>query len=147
MERRAFFKQLVIRGSSVVIVPALFIQACEKDDSPDDNPNNPGNGDNPFTLDLTDTDYAALQPIGGSVFITSRNIVVIHTGTDAYTVLSSVCTHQGCQVGFNNSNNTLPCPCHGSVYSITGSVINGPAVNPLTRYNSTLDGTDLVIDL
>lgn len=46
-------------------------------------------------------------------------------------LLSAKCTHMGCTVGWNPSESTFDCPCHGSRYAPDGSVINGPAARPL----------------
>ena len=41
--------------------------------------------------------------------------------------LNAVCTHLGCVVPWNGSENKFMCPCHGSQYNSSGKVIRGPA--------------------
>jgi Rieske Fe-S protein len=47
--------------------------------------------------------------------------------------LSSICTHQGCQVAFNALERSWDCPCHGSRFDIDGRVLDGPATRPLEK--------------
>ncbi len=141
MNRRALIRNIAAGTATLFIVPAIAT-SCEKDQPDPDNGNNTGG--NTLTIDLTDPKYSSLTAVGGS--IVEEHVIIINTG-DGFIALSSVCTHQGCQVGYNHGNGNLPCPCHGSVFSITGSVMEGPASSPLKKYNLTLDGNILTINL
>jgi hypothetical protein len=41
--------------------------------------------------------------------------------------LNPVCTHAKCIVGWNSTEKTWDCPCHGARYSVDGEVLTGPA--------------------
>jgi glycine/D-amino acid oxidase-like deaminating enzyme/nitrite reductase/ring-hydroxylating ferredoxin subunit len=50
---------------------------------------------------------------------------------------SAVCTHLGCHVHWNSTEQRWDCPCHGSHFAPDGTVLNGPAISPLEP--ATLD--------
>jgi len=80
---------------------------------------------------------------GGGVvgFFGDDRVVVVRADGKLHAV-SAVCTHQGCTVGVNTDEHTLDCPCHGSRYTLTGKVVEGPAVRPLGTFNvAENDGT------
>jgi len=85
---------------------------------------------------------AALVQVNG---VTPNVFLVFRDSTTAFTVLTGVCTHEGCTVdSFNGQLYT--CPCHGSKYTTAGSVANGPANRNLTVFPSTLTGTTLTFN-
>jgi glycine/D-amino acid oxidase-like deaminating enzyme/nitrite reductase/ring-hydroxylating ferredoxin subunit len=43
------------------------------------------------------------------------------------------CTHLGCLLRFNAAEHSWDCPCHGSRFAPDGTVLEGPAVEPLPR--------------
>lgn len=56
--------------------------------------------------------------------------VVKHSLTEV-TVFSPICTHLGCHYRWNPEDGRFECPCHGSVFTITGKVVGGPAPRSL----------------
>ena len=44
------------------------------------------------------------------------------------------CTHLGCELSWNNLENTWDCPCHGSKFTYEGKSIYDPSIKDLTVY-------------
>ena len=44
------------------------------------------------------------------------------------------CTHLGCQLSWNNLENTWDCPCHGSRFTFEGKSIYDPSIKDLEIY-------------
>ena len=60
---------------------------------------------------------------GGFVIKTGSNVVVF----------AQNCSHLGCSIAFNKDAGTFDCPCHGSRFHLDGTVLRGPAANPLSH--------------
>jgi quinol---cytochrome c reductase iron-sulfur subunit, bacillus type len=55
------------------------------------------------------------------------------------------CTHLGCAYHWDQGRNEFVCPCHNSIFSIEGTVEEGPAPRPLDRYQTRIEGSKLLI--
>jgi cytochrome b6-f complex iron-sulfur subunit len=133
MDRRNFLSTAGI--AAVGAVCAYCLDGC----TPKDNSiTGPSNVD--FTLDLSTPTYSGLLKAGG--WTVNAGVLVANTGS-GYIALSAACTHQGTQLVYDAPNKRLYCNSHGSTFSTSGAVTNGPASSALTTYKVTLNGTSL----
>jgi len=68
---------------------------------------------------------------GGVLVKGEEKVAVWKDGAGQIHAFSAACTHKGCIVTWNNADRTWDCPCHGSIFAADGSVIHGPAREPL----------------
>jgi menaquinol-cytochrome c reductase iron-sulfur subunit len=68
-----------------------------------------------------------------------------HSLTDV-TVFSPICPHLGCRYNWHPGRREFICPCHGSIFSITGKVMGGPAPRPLDTLRWRLEKGELFVE-
>ena len=98
-------------------------------------------------LDLADPTNKDLTKAGGAMIVDSGTdtIMVVRVSDTQVAAASALCTHDGCENIYTASAMRFDCPCHGSQFSLTGSVLRGPARQPLRVYTATLTGTTITI--
>jgi glycine/D-amino acid oxidase-like deaminating enzyme/nitrite reductase/ring-hydroxylating ferredoxin subunit len=65
--------------------------------------------------------------------IDGEDVAVFRDQEGRVHAVSAVCTHMGCIVGWNPTDRTWDCPCHGSRFALSGEVVAGPAVLQLQQ--------------
>jgi len=136
MDRKDF---LITIGKGAALAGFAYCIGCSPKGT--DNPLAPTNVD--MTLDLTLHANQPLNSIGGS--IVNGEIVIGRVSSTSFVAVSAACTHQGTTVEFQQPQNQFFCPNHGSTFALDGSVTQGPAQKSLTKYNTSLNGTNLRI--
>ncbi|MGO4385563.1 Rieske (2Fe-2S) protein [Specibacter sp. RAF43] len=87
-------------------------------------------------------------PVGGSATGTAKDVKIVIFRPDETTVLaySDVCTHAGCAVAPHGDE--FKCPCHGSTFrGSDGTVVTGPAWEPLARFAAAIDGDWITVSV
>jgi cytochrome b6-f complex iron-sulfur subunit len=138
MDRRDFIQKSILAACGIAAVSAT-LESCSKNSNPTPAPSGPSAN---FTIDISTSQYSALQANGGAVY--ANNLIIARDNTGKFIALYDVCTHAGCTIQFNGTNQ-FPCPCHGSIFDENGNVVNGPATTPVKKYTTSLAGNILTI--
>jgi len=58
------------------------------------------------------------------------------------------CSHLGCSIALNQGAQSFDCPCHGSRFHLDGTVLHGPAADPLSHltWKQSDDPTTIQVD-
>lgn len=80
----------------------------------------------------------------GEPFVPSGRSVALFRDAEGVHALSIVCTHLGCIV--QPTSDGFECPCHGSRFRRDGSVVKGPAPQPLPWLAVRVMGDSLTVD-
>jgi cytochrome b6-f complex iron-sulfur subunit len=100
------------------------------------------------TLTIAVDAASPLAAVGGAATVTvsTGTYLVARTAQAACTTVTAVCTHEGCAVtGFASSR--YVCPCHGSEFSTSGAVLQGPASSALRQFPTTFDNNVVTISV
>lgn len=99
-------------------------------------------------INVTVDASSPLATVGGAALVqsSSASVLVSRQSQDTFAAVTAICTHEQCTVtGFQNSR--YVCPCHGSQYTTTGAVVQGPATRSLQTFGTRFTNNVLTITL
>ena len=134
MNRKDFLGKAVLISSSGIMLSS--IDGCSKESASGPTVD--------FTIDISQSPYTALNNIGGVV--RKSGVIIVRDNSNNIQAVAEACTHEGCSINYDSGTQTFPCPCHGAKFSLTGSVLNGPAQTNLKKYTTTLTGNMLRVN-
>ncbi len=88
---------------------------------------------------------AEFTPASVTAFPKGR-FYLVRLADGGFLALSSRCTHLGCTVPWNEKTKTFPCPCHASVFDMTGNVESPPAPRALDLFPVRIEGGVVKVD-
>lgn len=86
-----------------------------------------------FTSDKIDSLDEIKTNEGKTVTFDGDTLSIYRDAKGEVFAIKSACSHMGCNIGWNNSEKSWDCPCHGARFDIHGNVLNGPATNGLEK--------------
>lgn len=93
----------------------------------------------------TQLDYVATVQDGYLKTKSQKAVWAVKQHDGQVAVFSPMCTHLGCGYHWDAADRKFKCPCHGSVYDVTGQVLAGPAPRPLDNLPSKVENGRLLV--
>ncbi len=147
--RRRFF-QWVIRGAAGLIGLSLAIPLVEYVISPAlKRREKPwvevGGVDELAPGEPKQLEYVATIRDGYLETKTHKAVWAVKQADGQVSVFSPLCTHLGCGYHWDGGERKFKCPCHGSVYDVSGNVLHGPAPRHLDLLPSKVENGRLLV--
>ena len=70
--------------------------------------------------------------------VSEKPLYVIKQADGKLVVLSSVCTHLGCAVKWNDTGHQFKCPCHNGIFTPEGKLVSGPPPREMDQLESRI---------
>lgn len=81
--------------------------------------------------------------VGAARAVEGEPLIIVRDEGGLY-AMTAVCTHFGCPVDIEGEQ--LTCGCHGSVFDMSGAVVEGPAREPLQHYRVVVEEGAISVD-
>ena len=148
-ESRRKFIEKAGSGAVLALFGAAFFTSCSSDGDTDPMQPPGGGADTGITISGNTIRVnlgiqAALNNNGSWLLIPDAQTLVANVG-GSFIALTSVCTHSACDRNWTYSSEEFTCTCHNSKFSTSGSVLRGPATQPLTPFSTSVAGEILTI--
>lgn len=86
-------------------------------------------------------------PVGSVTPVEAGRFYLVRLEDGGLLAIYRRCTHLGCAVPFDQASGQFVCPCHGSVFTNEGEVLNQPAPRPLDLFALTVNEIgEIVVD-
>lgn len=90
-------------------------------------------------------DYVTIARDGYMEAKTQKAVWAVKQPDGSVTVFAPLCTHLGCGYHWDTTDRQFKCPCHGSIYDVTGAVLAGPAPRALDRLPTKIEAGRLLV--
>jgi len=86
-------------------------------------------------------------PPGSVTLIAKGHLYLSRLDDGGFLAISRKCTHLGCAVPWIAEHKQFECPCHASLFDITGNVLKSPATRALDLYPISFEKDMVIINI
>jgi cytochrome b6-f complex iron-sulfur subunit len=79
--------------------------------------------------------------------LNEKSKVLVVQQDNGLIAVNPACTHRGCTVKLDKSDNTLVCPCHDAKFGLGGEVLAKPAKTPLLTYQVKEENGEVLVKI
>ncbi|PYR66771.1 MAG: hypothetical protein DMF88_15160 [Acidobacteria bacterium] len=88
----------------------------------------------------------AIEQRDGWRKVLSEKPVYVVKGSDGRPrVLSAVCPHLGCSIGWNDAKGQFVCPCHNGAFTADGTLLSGPPPRGMDELDARIESGRLQV--
>ncbi len=99
------------------------------------------------TAQLIQIGVIADFPSGSVTLIAKGHFYLARLDDGGFLAISRKCTHLGCAVPWVAERKQFECPCHASLFDMTGNVIQAPAPRALDLYPVSFERDTILVDI
>jgi menaquinol-cytochrome c reductase iron-sulfur subunit len=85
------------------------------------------------------------QRDGWRKVLSEKPVYVVKAPDGRPRVLSAVCPHLGCSVGWNDAKGQFVCPCHNGAFTADGTLVSGPPPRGMDELDAMIEGGRLKV--
>jgi len=86
-------------------------------------------------------------PAGSVTSVEAGRFYLVRLPEGGFLAVYRRCTHLGCSITYSPAESQFVCPCHGSMFTAEGDVLNPPAPQPLDLFPLSInEAGEIVVD-
>jgi nitrite reductase/ring-hydroxylating ferredoxin subunit len=161
MKNRRDFLKTTCPTVAFAIFGVTLLQACSASEDPmyeisTGNNNTPVNNNtagltvngNNFSIDLANSNFSKLAPVGGWLNLTSAGLLLLRVNENTIRAFDNCCPHQGTKTQWSYNSNVFNCANHGNNFGIDSNTKNcdsGATSGDLKSFSASISGETLTV--
>ncbi len=146
IDRKKFLR--TVGSATLISFLGIKLTSCDVTDATEDDDRDDIVEENgTVTINLNSESFEELKEELAWKHVGDQQLLLVNVDGEKIRAFSDECPHQGCRQDWEFEDGTFHCTCHGSRFDTTGQVIESPATEDLTEYETTRENNELTVIL